>query len=124
MNQIIAQAMSSITASLRFEGSLNVDLNEIPTNLVPYPRDHFTMMSYAPIITREKAQRQTLNVKELTYSLFDPSNLMIQLDDINKGKMISCCMMYRGDVSTREINTAIQTVKESGNVPFGRIRGD
>ena len=32
--------------------------------------------------------------------------------------MISCCMMYRGDVSTREINTAIQTVKESGNVPF------
>ena len=33
--------VSSITASLRFDGSLNVDLNEFQTNLVPYPRIHF-----------------------------------------------------------------------------------
>jgi tubulin alpha len=31
------QVVSSITASLRFSGSLNVDLNEFQTNLVPYP---------------------------------------------------------------------------------------
>ncbi len=31
----------SITASLRFDGALNVDLNEFQTNLVPYPRIHF-----------------------------------------------------------------------------------
>ena len=30
--------ISSITASLRFDGALNVDLNEFQTNLVPYPR--------------------------------------------------------------------------------------
>ena len=118
LNQIIAQAMSSITASLRFEGSLNVDLNEFPTNLVPYPRDHFTMMSYAPIVTPEKAQRQTLSVQELTYSLFERNNLMIQVDDINKGKFMTCCMMYRGDVSNRDVNLAVQNVKEGGNVPF------
>merc|ERR1719300_1976700 len=32
---------SSIAASLRFDGALNVDLNEFQTNLVPYPRIHF-----------------------------------------------------------------------------------
>lgn len=34
LNRIIAQVVSSITASLRFDGALNVDLNEFQTNLV------------------------------------------------------------------------------------------
>jgi tubulin alpha len=34
LNRLIAQVVSSITASLRFEGALNVDLNEFQTNLV------------------------------------------------------------------------------------------
>ena len=34
LNRLIAQVVSSITASLRFDGSLNVDLNEFQTNLV------------------------------------------------------------------------------------------
>jgi tubulin alpha len=35
LNRLIAQVVSSITASLRFDGSLNVDLTEFQTNLVP-----------------------------------------------------------------------------------------
>lgn len=34
LNRLIAQIISSITASLRFDGALNVDLNEFQTNLV------------------------------------------------------------------------------------------
>merc|ERR1719384_1665621 len=37
LNRLIAQVVSSITASLRFDGSLNVDINDFPTVLVPYP---------------------------------------------------------------------------------------
>jgi tubulin alpha len=36
LNRIITQVVSSVTVSLRFDGSLNVDLNEIQTNLMPY----------------------------------------------------------------------------------------
>lgn len=35
LNKLIAQVVSTITASLRFDGSLNVSLNEFQTNLVP-----------------------------------------------------------------------------------------
>jgi tubulin alpha len=35
LNRIIAQIYSSVTASLRFTGSLNMDLQEFQTNLVP-----------------------------------------------------------------------------------------
>jgi len=34
LNRLIGQIVSSITASLRFDGALNVDLNEFQTNLV------------------------------------------------------------------------------------------
>lgn len=34
LNRLIAQIISSITASLRFDGALNVDLTEFQTNLV------------------------------------------------------------------------------------------
>merc|ERR1711992_388544 len=41
VNRLIAKVVSSITASLRFKGELNVDLNEFQTNLAPFPRLHF-----------------------------------------------------------------------------------
>jgi len=44
LNRVIAQLVSSITASLRFEGALNVDLNEFQTNLVPFPRRHIFLI--------------------------------------------------------------------------------
>ncbi|KAI7868090.1 Tubulin/FtsZ, GTPase domain-containing protein [Spinellus fusiger] len=44
LNCLIAQVVYSITASLRFDGSINVDMNEFQTHLVPYPRIHFLLM--------------------------------------------------------------------------------
>jgi tubulin epsilon len=49
MNNIIAHLLSNITCSMRFEGTLNVDLNEITMNLVPYPDLHFLISAMAPL---------------------------------------------------------------------------
>ena len=54
VNRPIVQFNSSLSASLRFDGALNVDLTESQTYLVPYTRLHFILTSYAPVISVEK----------------------------------------------------------------------
>lgn len=66
LNRLIAQVVSSITSSLRFDGALNVDLNEFQTNLVPYPRIHYPLISYAPVISSNKSSHEGFKVGDLT----------------------------------------------------------
>lgn len=73
------QVVSSVTASLRFEGVLNVDLNEFQTNLVPYPRIHFPLTSFAPVISMEKAYHESLSVSEITSMCFESHNQMVKV---------------------------------------------
>merc|ERR1711935_265896 len=68
LNRLIGQIVSSITASLRFDGALNVDLTEFQTNLVPFPR-----ATYAPVISAEKAYHEQLSVSEITNACFEPA---------------------------------------------------
>ncbi|KAF9625780.1 hypothetical protein IFM89_027105 [Coptis chinensis] len=62
LNRLVSQVISSLTASLHFDGALNVDVTEFQTNLVPYPRIHFMLSSYAPVISTEKAYHENLLV--------------------------------------------------------------
>ena len=49
MNSLVARLLTDLTASMRFAGDLNVDLNEITTNLVPFPRLHYLLSSVSPV---------------------------------------------------------------------------
>ena len=117
LNRLISQVISSLTASLRFDGALNVDITEFQTNLVPYPRIHFMLSSYAPIISTEKALHEQLSVMEITNSCFESNNMMAKCDP-RHGKFMACCLMYRGDVVPKDVNVAVATMKTKRNIQF------
>ena len=94
LNRLIAQVVSIITCSLRFDGALNVDLNEFQTNLVPFPRIHFPLATYSPIISADKALHEQNSVAEMTYACFEPNNQMVKCDP-RQGKYMACALLYR-----------------------------
>lgn len=110
LNRLIAQVVSSITSSLRFDGALNVDLNEFQTNLVPYPRIHYPLISYAPVVSAKKSSHESFKVSELTFQCFEPNNQMVVCDPRN-GKYMAVALLYRGDIVPRDCNTAAAALK-------------
>ncbi|ESZ95051.1 tubulin alpha chain [Sclerotinia borealis F-4128] len=110
LNRLIAQVVSSITSSLRFDGALNVDLNEFQTNLVPYPRIHYPLISYAPVISAARSSHESFKTQELTLQCFEPNNQMVVCDPRN-GKYMAVALLYRGDVVPRDCNAAVASLK-------------
>lgn len=118
LNRIIAQVVSSMTASLRFDGCLNVDLNEFQTNLVPYPRIHFMLSSIAPLFNAERAYfSSNMSVAEITNQVFEPANMMAKCDP-RHGKFMACSLNYRGDVVPKDVGASICTIKTKRTIQF------
>jgi hypothetical protein len=69
INRIIAQVVSSIIAPIRFASERNIDLITLQTNLVPYPRIAYPLVSCAPVISTDKACLEQFSVKK-KYSMF------------------------------------------------------
>ena len=57
---------------MRFEGDLNVDMNEITMNLVPFPKQHFLMSSLAPLYNLIDPKILPRNIDQSFTDAFDP----------------------------------------------------
>lgn len=107
LNKLIAKVMSGVTTGFRFPGQLNGDLRKLATNLVPFTRLHFFTTAYAPLFATNMRSYQNLGVPELTQQLFNPSNIMAACNPV-EGKYLTISTIFRGAVSTKEVDDCIQ----------------
>jgi tubulin beta len=107
LNHLVSTTMAGITACLRFSGQLNADLRKLVVNLVPYPRLHFFLCGFAPLLARDtKELKQQLTVKKLTRKMFNPHNMMVACDP-RHGRYYSIAAIYRGRLSMEEVDYEI-----------------
>jgi len=120
LNRIIAKVVSSMTAALRFDGELNVDMNEFQTNLVPFPRLHFMTTSLAPVVSNAKADREAHDVRRITDDCLQPQNFLVKYADFDvvEDKYMAISLNYRGSVMSQAANGTVQWVKQQGKVSF------
>merc|ERR1719495_1946922 len=120
LNKIISKVVSSMTAALRFDGELNVDLGEFQTNLVPFPRLHFMTTGLAPVISASKQGHEAQTVREITDHVFQPANMLVKYADFDpvEDKYMAISLNYRGDIMSKEANSVVQWIKQNNKVSF------
>ncbi|XGW10725.1 hypothetical protein V3C99_012327 [Haemonchus contortus] len=117
LNRIIAQVVSSMTASIRYSGELNVDLNEFSTNLVPFPRIHFPLVAVSPLFGEDQVHHEAVTVKDITTMCLEATSQMVKCD-LREGKNMAVCLLYRGDVVPKDVNSAIEHIKRMHTLEF------
>jgi tubulin beta len=117
LNHLVSAVMSGVTCSLRFPGQLNADLRKLAVNLVPFIRLHFFMIGFAPLTSRGSQQYRALTVPELTQQMFDAKNMMCASDP-RHGRYLTCSAIFRGRMSTKEVDEQMLNVKAKNNSYF------
>jgi len=109
-----------MTAALRFDGELNVDMNEFQTNLVPFPRLHFMTTSLAPVCSPKKAETASNDVKQITDFCLQAGNFLVKYPDFDvvEDKYMAISLNYRGAIKSKEANATVQWIKQQAKVSF------
>ena len=117
LNHLVSVVLSGLTSSLRFPGQLNSDLRKLAVNLVPFPRLHFFMSSFAPLTSRSCQAYRALSVAELTQQMFDAKNMMCASDP-RHGKYLTASAMFRGRLSTKEVDEQMVNIQSKNSSFF------
>jgi tubulin alpha len=117
INRLISHVISNITSGSRFNDGNTINFIELQTNLVPFPRIHFPLVSYAPIKSIEKIYHEQTDIQTLTQELFHRNNQMIKVDPSN-GKYMSIAIIYRGLISPIDVNNTINKLKNDRRISF------
>ena len=120
MNNIVAHMLLHMTSSSRFDGSLNVDVNEITMNLVPFPSLHYILSGLSPLYALADV---SLPPRRLDQMFTDAVSLECQLTkaDPKRGTYLACALMLRGNVAISDVRRNITRLQSTLNfVPWNR----
>ncbi|CAH1397821.1 unnamed protein product [Nezara viridula] len=98
VNAVIVRMLLNLTSGARFPGSLNFDLGDLPTNMVPYKGMHFLASSICPLVSGSEIGINILKrKKELLHSVCNEDHHLIQLNALS-GKVHTAALIARGDI--------------------------
>ncbi|KAL4422955.1 hypothetical protein ABPG75_009152 [Micractinium tetrahymenae] len=127
MNKLAADLVLNLTASMRFGGQLNLDLGEIATNLVPFPRLHFLAPAMSPLAPpRAAGGRQgpagaagaaagQRCVDQAFLDVLQPAHQLVKLHP--KQTSLACALIVRGAAAAADLPRNIDRLRRSIRLP-------
>nr|XP_033795626.1 tubulin epsilon chain isoform X1 [Geotrypetes seraphini] len=112
MNNIVATLLLHLTSSARFEGSLNMDLNEISMNLVPFPQLHYLTSSLTPLYSLADVSVPSRRLDQMFSDAFSKDYQLIQADP-KHNLYLACALLVRGNVQVSDLRRNIERLKPS-----------
>lgn len=113
VNQTISHVVSSLTSSIRFDGTFNSSLNVIVSNLVPYHRTHFLSESFSPLVPQNDdtaSSNKTPHLAQLVYSALQSQNQLANCN-VENSKYMACSVMCHGDNKPKDLSATVATVR-------------
>lgn len=117
LNHLIAMTMAGVTTCFRYPGQLNTDLRKLMTNMCPYPRLHFFIPGFAPLTSRSSESYRKISTADLVCQIFDSRNQMAAFDP-QEGRYLTCAAIFRGLVSSKEIEQQLMAIQEKNADSF------
>ncbi|CAE7215947.1 Tube1 [Symbiodinium necroappetens] len=118
MNSLVAHLLNNLTSSMRFEGSLNLDLNEITMNLVPFPRMHFLLASMSPLYFGKDPRLVSRGFHQMFSDVVTQGHQLMNVDPRGSTYM-ALAFLVRGSASIADVNRNIgQLRKKLKLLPF------
>jgi tubulin epsilon len=121
MNNLAANVLLNLTAGMRFEGSLNVDINDITMNMVPFPRFHFLVPSMSPLVTSQVAPQVAASsqraVDRLFFDVMGRGHQLMKCDP-KSSTYLACGLFARGRISSADVARNIMALKPSMRMAY------
>eukprot|EP00091_Calanus_sinicus_P007481 TRINITY_DN1854_c0_g1_i6.p1 TRINITY_DN1854_c0_g1~~TRINITY_DN1854_c0_g1_i6.p1 ORF type:complete len:232 (-),score=88.17 TRINITY_DN1854_c0_g1_i6:48-743(-) len=95
----------------------DADLRKLAVNMVPFPRLHFFMPGFAPLVARGNQQYRAMTVPELTQQMFDSKNMMAAADP-RHGRYLTVAAIFRGRMSMKEVDEQMLAVQNKNSSYF------
>lgn len=106
MNSLVAQSILNVTSSCRFPGSLNVDLNEITMNLVPFPRMHYLTTCLSPLFLSKDLNLPIRRLDEMFTSAFSGTHALVG-GDPRRSVLAASALIARGKIELSDMRRNI-----------------
>ncbi|VDD79665.1 unnamed protein product [Mesocestoides corti] len=110
MNNIVANMLLNLTSSARFQGTMNVDLNELSMNLVPFPRLHYLIAAQSPI-TSFKSIRAPRNIDQVFQDVYSRDYQLISTNP-KAHTFLATSLLLRGDGFASDIRRNIDKLQK------------
>ena len=96
-----------MTSSSRFDGSLNIDVNEITMNLVPYPRLHYLVSSLTPLYHLADIRVPPRRLDQMFTDAMSREYQLIRCEP-KRGVYLACALMVRGNIEISDVRRNIE----------------